>query len=66
VQRPEFAECAGMSDSYVLWECREQVWNHSFRGNSVGGESFPNDRFGATFFQPYYAGQTFGLGQLNR
>jgi hypothetical protein len=65
VQRPEFAKCAGKSDSYDLWECREQVWNRSFRGKSVGGESFPNDRFGATFFQPYYAGQTFGLGQLN-
>lgn len=65
VQRPEFAKCAAKSDSYDLWECREQVWNHAFRGKSVGGESFPNDRFGATFFQPYYAGQTFGLGQLN-
>ncbi|TPJ66610.1 MULTISPECIES: DUF1402 family protein [unclassified Mesorhizobium] len=65
VQRPEFRKCAGMSDSYDLWECREQVWNRSFRGKTVGGEDFPNDRFGATFFQPYYAGQTFGLGQLN-
>ncbi|TIU38971.1 MAG: DUF1402 family protein, partial [Mesorhizobium sp.] len=65
VQRPEFKKCAGMSDSYDLWECREQVWNRSFRGKSVGGTSFPDDRFGATFFQPYYAGQTFGLGQLN-
>jgi len=65
VQRPEFAKCTAKSDSYDLWECREQVWNRSFRGKSVGGESFPNDRFGATFFQPYYAGQTFGLGQLN-
>ncbi|TIL43222.1 MAG: DUF1402 family protein, partial [Mesorhizobium sp.] len=65
VQRPQFQECVGKSDSYELWECREQVWNLSFRGKTVGGESFPDDRFGATFFQPYYAGQTFGLGQLN-
>ncbi|UDL86925.1 DUF1402 family protein [Mesorhizobium sp. PAMC28654] len=65
VQRPEFKTCAGMSDSYDLWACREQVWNHAFRGKNVGGENFPDDRFGATFFQPYYAGQTFGLGQLN-
>jgi hypothetical protein len=65
VQRPQFEKCAGKSDSYDLWECREQVWNHSFRGKTVGGEGFPDDRFGATFFQPYYAGQTFGLGQLN-
>ncbi|TIT21284.1 MAG: DUF1402 family protein [Mesorhizobium sp.] len=65
VRRPQFAKCEGKSDSYDLWECREQVWNRSFRGKTVNGESFPNDRFGATFFQPYYAGQTFGLGQLN-
>ena len=38
VQRPEFEKCAGMSDSYDLWECREQVWNHSFRGKTVGGD----------------------------
>ena len=34
-------------------------------GKKVGGKSYPNDRFGAVFFQPFYAGQTFGLGQLN-
>lgn len=65
VQRPEFSGCAGRSGSYALWECREQVWNRDFRGKTVAGKQFPNDRFGATFFQPYYAGQTFGLGQLN-
>ncbi|PWK63429.1 DUF1402 family protein [Aminobacter sp. AP02] len=65
IKRPEFAECAGKSDSYDLWECRETVWNNSFRGTTVGGASFPNDRFSATFFQPFYAGQTFGIGQLN-
>jgi hypothetical protein len=65
VQRPEFAKCASISGSYDLWECREKVWNQAFRGKTVGGKKFPNDRFGATFFQPYYAGQTFGLGQLN-
>src|SRR5207247_6342939 len=48
VQRPEFKKCAGMDDSYDLWECREQVWNHSFRGKTVGGENFPNYRFGPT------------------
>ena len=34
----------------------------SFRGKKA---AFPNDRFSATFFQPFYAGQTFGIGQLN-
>lgn len=28
-------------------------------------ESFPRDRFSKVFFQPLYAGQTFGLGQIN-
>ena len=65
VQRPQFAGCRGETDSYDLWECRERVWNRDFRGRSVDGKSFPDNRFGATFFQPYYAGQTFGLGQLN-
>jgi Protein of unknown function (DUF1402) len=65
IKRPEFAKCASESGSNALWECREGVWNSAFRGKTVGGTSFPDDRFGATFFQPYYAGQTFGLGQLN-
>ncbi|GLS30077.1 hypothetical protein GCM10007937_17850 [Mesorhizobium albiziae] len=65
VARPEFAVCEAASGSYELWTCRETVWNTSFRGKQVGGVSFPNDRFSATFFQPLYAGQTFGIGQLN-
>jgi hypothetical protein len=64
VQRPEFAQCKA-GDSYSLWTCREQVWNMKFAGKTVDGTKFPNDRFGAVFFQPFYAGQTFGLGQLN-
>ena len=63
VARPEFARCKG--DSYTLWTCREDVWDDVFRGKSVGGKSFPNNRFSAVFFQPFYAGQTFGLGQVN-
>ncbi|MBL8583690.1 MAG: DUF1402 family protein [Rhizobiaceae bacterium] len=65
VERPQFAACASAKGSYDLWTCRENVWNREFRGKNVGGTSFPNDRFSATFFQPFYAGQTFGLGQLN-
>ncbi|MDP3897732.1 MAG: DUF1402 family protein [Mesorhizobium sp.] len=65
IQRPEFSACAGKTGSYALWSCREAVWNAEFRGRSVGGRSFPNDRFSAVFFQPFYAGQTFGIGQLN-
>ena len=56
---------APQSDSYSLWTCRERVWNRDFRGKTVDGTAFPDNRFSAVFFQPYYAGQTFGLGQLN-
>lgn len=65
VKRPEFSTCAQFSDSYSLWDCREDVWNAKFRGNTVDGRSYPNKRFSAVFFQPFYAGQTFGLGQIN-
>ncbi|MBY3157875.1 DUF1402 family protein [Rhizobium laguerreae] len=65
VARPQFSECKGKSDSYTLWSCREDVWETDFRGKTVGGTSFPNNRFNAVFFQPFYAGQTFGLGQVN-
>jgi hypothetical protein len=65
VDRPEFSKCADKKGSYSLWTCRETVWNRSFKGRTVGGTSFPNNRFSAVFFQPFYAGQTFGLGQIN-
>lgn len=60
VERPEFASCAELRDSYALWTCREDVFNAVFRG-----KSHPDQSFGKTFFQPLFAGQTFGLGQLN-
>jgi hypothetical protein len=65
VDRPQFGKCAQYSDSYRLWTCRESVWDKSFRGEKVDGKSYPDNRFSAVFFQPFYAGQTFGLGQLN-
>jgi hypothetical protein len=65
VQRPEFEDCAGTKGSHALWNCRENVWNRTFRGKTVDGVSYPRNRFSAVFFQPFYAGQTFGLGQLN-
>lgn len=65
LQRPEFAACAGEKDSYALWSCRENVWDEVFRGRTVDGKRFPEDRFSAVFFQPFFAGQTFGIGQLN-
>lgn len=65
VERPEFEICDEMKGSWNIWSCREQVWNAKFRGQEVDGSKFPADRFSAVFFQPFYAGQTFGLGQLN-
>ena len=65
VGRPEFDRCADHDDSYFLWSCREEVWQEVFRGKRVDGNSYPDNRFSAVFFQPFYAGQTFGLGQIN-
>ena len=65
VDRPEFADCADKKGSYALWSCREGVWNKDFKGKRVDGHSYPNNRFSAVFFQPFYAGQTFGIGQIN-
>ena len=63
VERPQFAGCGGNSEQ--LWTCRESVWRAQFKGKTVDGVAWPDDRFSAVFFQPFYAGQTFGLGQLN-
>ena len=65
VARPQFDACGNKKDSYSLWTCREDVWEDDFRGKTVGGKSYPDNRFSAVFFQPFYAGQTFGLGQVN-
>lgn len=65
VKRPQFSSCNGLSDSYRLWTCRENIWDKDFRGKTVDGKKYPNNRFSAVFFQPFFAGQTFGLGQVN-
>lgn len=65
LERPQFAPCASLPGSYAVWTCRDDVWNSSFRGKTVDGKQFPNNRFSAVFFQPFYSGQTFGIGQLN-
>ena len=65
VSQPAFSKCNKFKNSYLLWSCRENVWNASYRGKSKEGKRWPNHRMGRVFFQPFYAGQTFGLGQLN-
>lgn len=65
VERPEFKKCESARDSYDLWSCRETIWKAKFQGKKVDGVNWPDDRFSRVFFQPFYAGQTFGLGQIN-
>lgn len=65
VARPEFEKCNTLDNSFDLWTCRENVWISKFSGKTVDGKKFPRNRFSAVFFQPFYAGQTFGIGQLN-
>jgi len=65
VNRTQFKKCGAAKDSYDLWSCRETIWKTKFQGKTVDGVSWPNDRFSRVFFQPFYAGQTFGLGQIN-
>jgi hypothetical protein len=65
IARQQFSKCPSDGDVYRVWTCRESIWESTFRGRTVDGTSYPNDRFSAVFFQPFYAGQTFGLGQVN-
>ncbi|MEM9734427.1 MAG: DUF1402 family protein [Pseudomonadota bacterium] len=64
-RQPRFQRCRGIPSNYDYWTCVEAVWDIYYRGKSVAGRRWPNDRLGRVFFQPFYAGQTFGLGQLN-
>lgn len=63
-QKP-YQRCRGIRRNYDYWTCVEAVWDIYYRGKSIAGRRWPNDRLGRVFFQPFYAGQTFGLGQLN-
>ena len=66
VQKYDYALfCEYATDDYELWSCREEVWDLLYRGQVVQGVKWPNRRFGEVFFQPFYVGQTFGLGQLH-
>jgi Protein of unknown function (DUF1402) len=65
IARPQFESCAKQVGSSAEWICRERIWDRVFRGKTVEEIAYPNKRFGQVFFQPYYAGQTFGIGQLN-
>ncbi|GAA0775069.1 DUF1402 family protein [Roseibium denhamense] len=68
VQRPQFERCQKdhiQESSDRRWSCYEQVWETRFRGKSVDGVRYPKKNFNEAFFQPLFAGQSFGLGQLS-
>ncbi|WP_417686408.1 DUF1402 family protein [Roseibium sp.] len=68
VERSQFDRCRKTSksdDSDSRWSCYERVWNTQFRGKRVDGTRYPRTNFNETFFQPLFAGQSFGLGQLS-
>ncbi len=66
VQRPQFKGCnKGGKSSNRLWTCYERVWDRNFRNKTVDGKRFPRKNFNEAFFQPLFAGQSFGLGQLS-
>nr|WP_235974582.1 DUF1402 family protein [Stappia albiluteola] len=66
VQRDAFDTCRAQGrDSNRLWTCYERVWERSFRNRHVDGVRYANKNFNETFFQPLFAGQSFGLGQLS-
>ncbi|MXN63398.1 DUF1402 family protein [Stappia sp. GBMRC 2046] len=65
VARPEFDSCRSKRDSNHLWTCYERLWERTFRNKRVNGVRYPNKNFNETFFQPLFAGQSFGLGQLS-
>ncbi|MCG2952941.1 DUF1402 family protein, partial [Escherichia coli] len=47
------------------WNCRDQVWDDRFRGKTVDDVAYEPISLQRAFFQPFYGGQTFGLGQIS-
>lgn len=46
---------------YEKWDTIFNIYNHKYRGT----KEYPNSNFLFTFFNPYGAGLTYGLGQLS-
>ncbi len=65
LKKPEFAHCDAFKGSAELWECRDETWDTNFRGKVIDGVTYENMTFQRAFFQPFFAGQTFGLGQIS-
>ena len=63
--RPQFAKCDQYKMDYMVWDCRQTVWESTFMGRFVDGRHYPRDRLHRVYFAPMFAGQTFGFGQLS-
>jgi hypothetical protein len=61
--QPQFGKCTGGSNQY--WSCVEQTWQDEMRGKVVDGKRLPRRNLGESCFNPFGAGQTYGLGQLS-
>lgn len=63
LSEPDVAEILrskGMTD-YEKWDTIFNVYNKKYRGQ----KGYPNAGFAFSFFNPYGAGLTYGLGQLS-
>jgi Protein of unknown function (DUF1402) len=63
--RPQFAKCNQYQMDYMVWDCRQTVWESTFMGRFVDGRHYPRDHLHRVYFAPMFAGQTFGFGQLS-
>lgn len=62
LREPPFQVCDQQyRTSYGRWNCYVVVWDKSYRGRNGYSSSNLNN----TFFNPYFAGHTFGIGQLD-
>lgn len=61
LRQAPFQECSQHSTSYMMWVCYQNVWQKSYRGRN--GFSAKSLKF--AFFDPVFAGHTFGIGQLD-
>lgn len=58
---PDVKLCENWQANYDYWTCVEEVWTHKYRGRN----GFPANNFNDAFMNPFYLGQTYGLGQLS-
>lgn len=68
---PRFTRACGVEEisagrtQDIYWDCVSNVWNSQFQNKKVDGVQYPESNFKYTFFNPFMAGTTYGLGQLD-